>query len=313
MSYRQILVVAQFETIQHTVVMKHQFNMLNAWVIFNSVARHLSFSKAAAELYMDKGHISRQIQLLEKSVGTLLLKRTTRSVVLTEDGDQLFQAISDPLRQLSQISKNPPCAEVISGRFNYKIGCTHDFSYGIITKILNSMAIPTEAEVIFELSDKIEDFFNQNIDICFRMNSTVDDRLVAVPMGKVSFVWVRKKDLADAHEKRSLLLPTMEILSRSESAKNMEIPYDLVKYRSNSFYQLYLWVKNGIGVGAVPKFLVAAELQNGELKEQQDLPKIPTIPVFAVYLKDKYINQKKRDIQSRLLRQVAHILDEFSN
>ena len=56
--------------------------------VFEAAARHLSFTRAAAELGMTQAAVSYQIKLLEERVGPLFLRRP-RAVVLTEAGQRL--------------------------------------------------------------------------------------------------------------------------------------------------------------------------------------------------------------------------------
>ncbi len=53
---------------------------------FTAVAKHLNFSRAAAELHVGQPSLSRQIQRLEHRLGVRLLDRTPRGVLLTEAG-----------------------------------------------------------------------------------------------------------------------------------------------------------------------------------------------------------------------------------
>jgi LysR family transcriptional regulator, glycine cleavage system transcriptional activator len=64
---------------------------------FDAAARHLSFTKAAAELHVTHGAISRAIRNLEEHLGTRLFDRATRSVELTPAGDAYAAAISTAL------------------------------------------------------------------------------------------------------------------------------------------------------------------------------------------------------------------------
>jgi DNA-binding transcriptional LysR family regulator len=57
--------------------------------LFNLVAKHRSFTKAASLAGLTQSAITRQVQGVERSLGVELLKRTTRSVALTPAGEYL--------------------------------------------------------------------------------------------------------------------------------------------------------------------------------------------------------------------------------
>ena len=67
---------------------------------FESAARHLSFTRAAAELHLTQSAISRQIQQLEQSLGVLLFERRHRALGLTEPGRILQRAANECLERL---------------------------------------------------------------------------------------------------------------------------------------------------------------------------------------------------------------------
>src|SRR5688500_4941657 len=52
-----------------------------------AVARHRHFTRAAEELHVAQSALSAQVRRLEAELGTALLRRTTRSVELTEAGE----------------------------------------------------------------------------------------------------------------------------------------------------------------------------------------------------------------------------------
>jgi LysR family glycine cleavage system transcriptional activator len=78
---------------------------LNALKAFEAAARHLSFNKAAQELCVTQGAVSRQIQVLEKHFGTLLFRRMSRSVEMTEQGRLLFPSVRYALDELEKASR----------------------------------------------------------------------------------------------------------------------------------------------------------------------------------------------------------------
>ncbi len=63
-----------------------QLPPLNAVRAFEAAARHVSFTKAAAELHVTHGAISRHVALIEDWAGRLLFRRTPSQLQLTEAG-----------------------------------------------------------------------------------------------------------------------------------------------------------------------------------------------------------------------------------
>jgi LysR family glycine cleavage system transcriptional activator len=69
---------------------------------FEAAARHLSFTKAASELFVTQSAVSRQIQSLEEQLGVSLFQRRPKDLVLTEAGETLYRAASEVLRQVRE-------------------------------------------------------------------------------------------------------------------------------------------------------------------------------------------------------------------
>jgi LysR family glycine cleavage system transcriptional activator len=68
---------------------------------FDAAARHLSFTRAAAELNVTPAAVSHQIRELEDLIGTSLFQRTSRTMSLTRPGQIFRVAVSDALEGLS--------------------------------------------------------------------------------------------------------------------------------------------------------------------------------------------------------------------
>ncbi len=70
-------------------------NSLRHLEVFCAVARSRSFTRAAEELHVSQPVVSRTVRELERALGVDLFARTTRSVSLTAQGDELFQLAGD--------------------------------------------------------------------------------------------------------------------------------------------------------------------------------------------------------------------------
>ena len=73
---------------------------LDLLAAFEAAARHLSFTKAAAERFVTQSAMSRQIQALEKDLGVTLFRRRHRALALTEPGARLYAVCTAVLAQL---------------------------------------------------------------------------------------------------------------------------------------------------------------------------------------------------------------------
>lgn len=77
--------------------MKRRLPPLLALRAFEAAGRHMSFSKAADELNVTQGAISRQIKLLEEFLHAPLFRRLTRQVELTPFGQSYLATASEAL------------------------------------------------------------------------------------------------------------------------------------------------------------------------------------------------------------------------
>ncbi len=67
---------------------------------FEAAARRLSFTQAAAELFVTQSAVSRQVQALEAFLGVQLFERRHKALALTEAGQAYFRAASAALTEL---------------------------------------------------------------------------------------------------------------------------------------------------------------------------------------------------------------------
>ena len=74
---------------------------LSSYRIFYTVAKTQNISKAAKELYISQPAISKSIQKLEESLGCELFRRSSRGVLLTEEGELLFTHVSSAFETLT--------------------------------------------------------------------------------------------------------------------------------------------------------------------------------------------------------------------
>ena len=73
-------------------------NFLNT---FETVARHLSFTNAAKELYVSQAAVSHQIRSLEQNLGVELFHRDSKKIILTKEGEKLLPSVVSGLQGIA--------------------------------------------------------------------------------------------------------------------------------------------------------------------------------------------------------------------
>ena len=78
---------------------------------FAAIAHRKSFRRAALDLGVSVSSLSTRIRALEQTLGIGLLHRTTRSVGLTEAGEQLLARLAPALHDVDQAVASLQCAD----------------------------------------------------------------------------------------------------------------------------------------------------------------------------------------------------------
>ena len=78
---------------------------LNALKAFEAAARHLSFTRAADELFVTQAAVSHQIKALEEFLSLKLFIRRNRTLLLTEEGQAYFLELKDIFKNLQDATE----------------------------------------------------------------------------------------------------------------------------------------------------------------------------------------------------------------
>src|SRR6478672_6975018 len=147
---------------------------------FLSVAQHRSFRRAAAELGVTPSAISQAVRALEGRVGAALFLRTTRSVGLTEAGEQFLSRAKPAFEELvaaSEVARN--LGERPAGRLRLSV------PRAVVPILLEPLiasfcrAYP-EIEVEIAASEELVDLAAGGFDAGVRMGQFIAPDMVAV-------------------------------------------------------------------------------------------------------------------------------------
>jgi LysR family glycine cleavage system transcriptional activator len=179
---------------------------LNAVKAFEAAARHLSFTRAAEELFVTQAAVSHQIKALEDFLGLKLFRRKNRSLLLTEEGQSYFLDIKDIFIELGEATNRLLARSAVGS---------------LTVSMSPSFAIQWLVPRLAKFSEK-----NPDIDVRIKAvdsnaNSLTDDVDVAIYYGQGNWPGLRADKL-----RNEVLIPVCSPLLLN-SAKPLAQPSDL--------------------------------------------------------------------------------------
>lgn len=158
---------------------RYQVPPLDLLPAFEAAARNLSFTAAAAELFLTQSAVSRQIKALEQHLGCALFERLTRALALTEEGEELYRVTADVLARLhltAERLRGVPSARMLT------LTTTPGFAaLWLIPRLPRLMQRHPQIDVRIAASHDVINLERGLIDLAVRYGSTA-----AAPPGAVS-------------------------------------------------------------------------------------------------------------------------------
>lgn len=145
---------------------RRQLPPLDPLLGFEAAARHLSFTRAANELFLTQSAISRQVQTLEERLGVKLFERHTRRLVLTPQGEALYQIASAMLDRLAALA-----AEFQAGRRRPKVNVSCSLglaSLWLVPRLASFQAEEPEVDVRISADNRLVDLTREDFDLALR-------------------------------------------------------------------------------------------------------------------------------------------------
>ncbi|MEE8188517.1 MAG: transcriptional regulator GcvA [Kiloniellales bacterium] len=159
---------------------------LNALRAFEAGARHLSFTKAAEELFVTQAAVSHQVKALEEDLGVSLFRRMTRKLALTEEGRALLPVAGEALDAIAE------AAEALRGQGGGR-GLTLSLAptFGVkwlAQRLGRFWALHPEIELRLHHSIQLVDFARDEVDAAVRWGGGVWPGVEAVYLMRAGLV-----------------------------------------------------------------------------------------------------------------------------
>ena len=274
---------------------------------FHHVALHGSFTKAADSLQVSKSHISKSISRLEQQLQKKILQRSTRQLVLTEAGEQLFATTTMMQATLTQgLEKLQVLAGKPKGKL--KISAPPAFAVEVLAPLLvKFMQAYPDVTIELDLASKLVDIISGGYDLVFRSALLKDSNLIARKLFDCDDILVASPTLFNQHQ-MPVLPQDLERLPciAYQASGSSKINWQLKKNNQNRVVNLtpvltcnlMAMLKkcalNGAGVARLPLFMVKDELQQKQLYRVLPEWNLSGAALYMVYPSREYLPLKTR-------------------
>ncbi len=281
--------------------------------IFHAVAEAGSLTHAGETLHLSQSAVSRQIRALEESLDTTLFRRHARGLILTEQGELLFEATRSMARRLEATAA--------------RIRDSEDEVFGDLrvttTMGLGTLWLAPRLPRLFErypnlklelmLEERILDLPMREADVAIRMKEPSQADLIRRRLMEVrirlyaSRAYIDREGMPQAFED----LAGRRLIVQSPHSPQVRAGADFVQpmlaisnapLTVNTYFGILQAVMHGIGIGSLPDYVTAASPDLVQI-----LPGLESapIPVYLAYVQE--LRQNKRVCAFR-----DFILDEIN-
>lgn len=284
-----------------------------------AVAEERHFGRAAERLLIAQPPLSQQIRRLEKSLGTKLLERTTRSVEMTAAGEALLvrgrriledlQALENDVRRMGQ---------GLQGTLH--IGFTGSATYGIMPRVVreaarafDGMALDVQGELLTPAL--VQELLDHRIDIAvlrppvattdIEVSVVARERLVAALPAQSRLSERGALGLADLADRSLVGYPEGSSVSQAVGgaclARGIALRYEQRVSETSTLLSL---VAAGVGVAVVPESATALSIGGSTFREILDAPSVelaiawrrgdtsPMVQRFVPFLRDVIVSYR---------------------
>lgn len=168
-------------------------------IAFVRIVEARSLSRAAAELAVPRATIGRRLARLESRLGARLLRRTTRSLGLTEAGERFYRHARQLLEAIEQ-AENSVRATEGPLRGNLRISAPSAMEDSFSTFLATFAFKHPDIHLTVEFSSRIVDLHREGFDVALRaVRDALPPGLVARQVAKHEMIAVASPGYLEAH------------------------------------------------------------------------------------------------------------------
>lgn len=263
--------------------------------LFEAVAFHGSFTKAAEEMFTVQSNVTARIKKLEEEFGAVLFSRSSRSVRLTSAGETFLAYSKKINRLIEQAKEQVGEKELVKGQI--KVG------------FLETILVVKGPELVKKLADQypfvelefksamkevlLNDVINFRLDVAFVPGPLNDIRLKQTMVKEEEIVAVVPSDFSGLNEILSQT-PSKAIVFDQGCVFRARLENWLVfngvshyhKTVMNSIEGVINFIESGIGFSFLPKEIISTFYRNRKIKTLPLPKEFASLKTYLVYRDD---------------------------
>ena len=287
--------------------------------IFHAVADAGSLTHAGDTLHLSQSAVSRQVRALEESLNTTLFHRHARGLILTEQGELLFDATSSMMKRLdAATARIKDSEEEVFGEL--RVTTTTGFgSLWLAPRLPALYAKYPDLKIELMLEERVLDLPMREADVAIRMKEPsqadlIRKRLMSVRMrlyASPDYLAVNGAlDQIEDISKHRLICqnPNSAQVGAGATLVQHLMSYDIRSTLTvNNYFGVLQAVLSGLGIGVLPDYLtndfpnlvrVLPEVESGEvpvfLAYPEELRQSKRISAFRDFVQDEIISYRKQ-------------------
>lgn len=280
----------------------------NPLQIYVAAVEAKNFSQVATQMGLTPSAVSKQISQLETKLGVRLLHRTTRSISPTEAGTLYYERCKRVLEELAETEQMIKDLDQ-SPRGVLRIWVPSIFGRSMLARVVDDFcrAYPNIQVELF-ISDAPMDLVGAGYDVGIHLGELPDSRLVAKTMGPFNLVLCATPRYLGEHGTPAVLTDLVEhellivngnefadlrkVKELAKAARLLERP---LRFITNDMDLAYHATLTGLGIAALPFYLIQRHLESGRLIHVLPGFETPSQNVHIIYNRPKYLSQKTKE------------------
>ncbi len=286
--------------------------------VFVEVATSGSFSATADKLDMSRAMVTRYVAELERWLDARLLQRTTRSVTLTDAGENCLRRSQQMLALMENVE------EETSGhdgalRGQLRITCSVSFAYAqLAAAVVDFLKLYPQLKMDLNASEGTLNLVEARIDLAIRISAAPDPALIGRMLAPCTSVLVASPAYLAANgiPQTPADLASHRCLSYANFGKSVwklsrgeeQVQVSVASYFSaNEATALLRATLAGGGVALQPTYLANPHLLDGSLQAVLPSWKLPDMAVYALYPSRKHLSPAVRAFLDFLVERFAKV------